>query len=147
MDVILTQDVAGIGFKNDTVKVKAGFGRNYLIPRGYAIIANKINRKKTDEDVRQASHKAEKIRNDAQQLADSIGDISLEVGAKVGESGKIFGAVTALQIADALKAKGFDIDRKKIAFNSEVKNIGDYSVTLNLHKEVKKVVNFKVVAE
>ena len=147
MEVILTQDVAGIGFKNDTVKVKAGFGRNYLIPRGYAIIANKINRKKTDEDIRQASHKAEKIRADAQQLAESIGDISLEVGAKVGESGKIFGAVTALQIADALKARGFDIDRKKIAFNSEVKNIGDYSVTLNLHKEVKKVVNFKVVAE
>ena len=147
MEVILTQDVAGIGFKNDTVKVKAGFGRNYLIPRGYAIIANKNNRKKTDEDIRQASHKAEKIRADAQQLAESIGDISLEVGAKVGESGKIFGAVTALQIADALKARGFDIDRKKIAFNSEVKNIGDYSVTLNLHKEVKKVVNFKVVAE
>jgi large subunit ribosomal protein L9 len=147
MEVILTQDVAGIGFKNDTVKVKSGFGRNYLIPRGYAIIANKINRKKTDEDIRQASHKAEKIKNDAQILAESIGNTTLEVGAKVGESGKIFGAVTALQIADALKAKGFDVDRKKIAFNSEVKSIGDFSVTLNLHKEVKKVVNFKVLAE
>lgn len=147
MEVILTQDVAGIGFKNDTVKVKSGFGRNYLIPRGFAIVANKINRKKTDEDIRQASHKAEKIKNDAQLLAESIGTTTLEVGAKVGESGKIFGAVTALQIADALKAKGFDVDRKKIAFNSEVKSIGDYSVTLNLHKEVKKVVNFKVLAE
>jgi len=147
MEVILTQDVAGIGFKNDTVKVKPGFGRNYLIPRGYAIIANKINRKKTDEDIRQAAHKAEKIKSDAQLLADSIGDTSLVVGAKVGESGKIFGAVTALQIADALRAKGFDVDRKKIAFNSEVKTTGDYSVTLNLHKEVKKVVNFKVIAE
>lgn len=147
MEVILTQDVAGIGFKNDTVKVKAGFGRNYLIPRGYAIIANKNNRKKTDEDIRQAAHKAEKIKKDAEELAESIGDLTIEVGAKVGESGKIFGAVTTLQIADALKARGFDVDRKKIAFNSEVKAVGDYTVTLNLHKEVKKVVNFKVIAD
>ncbi len=147
MEVILTQDVAGIGFKNDTVKVKDGFGRNYLIPRGYGIIANKINRKKTDEDIRQAAHKAEKIKNDAMALAESIGETTLQVGAKVGESGKIFGAVTALQIADALKEKGFEVDRKKISFNSEVKAVGDYAVTLNLHKEVKKVVKFKVIAD
>ena len=147
MEVILTQDVAGIGFKNDTVKVKSGFGRNYLIPRGYAIIANKVNIKKTAEDIRQAAHKAEKLRNDALELAKAIGETVLEVGAKVGESGKIFGAVTALQISDALKAKGFDVDRKRISFNSEVKAIGDYAVTLNLHKEVKKEVKFKVLAE
>ncbi len=147
MDVILTQDVAGIGFKNDTVKVKDGFGRNYLIPRGYAIIANKINTRKTNEDIRQAAHKAEKIKNDAMELAESIGELTLEVGAKVGESGKIFGAVTALQIADALKAKGFDVDRKRISFNSEVKTVGDFAVTLNLHKEVKKIVKFKVIAD
>ena len=147
MEVILIQDIAGLGFKNDTVKVKAGYGRNYLIPRGLAIIANNSNKKKTDEEIRQASHKAEKIKNDALALAESIGDVVLEVGAKVGESGKIFGAVTALQISDALKDKGFEVDRKKIGFNSEVKAIGDYNVTLNLHKEVKKVVKFRVVAE
>ena len=147
MEIILIQDIAGLGFKNDTVKVKAGYGRNYLIPRGMAIIANHSNKKKTDEEIRQASHKAEKIKNDALALAESIGDVVLEVGAKVGESGKIFGAVTALQISDALKDKGFEVDRKKIGFNSEVKAIGDYNVTLNLHKEVKKVVKFRVVAE
>lgn len=147
MEIILIQDVAGIGFKNDTVKVKAGFGRNYLIPRGFAIIANESNRKKTDEDIRQAAHKAEKLKNDAIALADSIGEVMLEVGAKVGESGKIFGAVTALQISDALKEKGFEVDRKRIAFNSEVKTIGEFAVTLNLHKEVKKIVKFRVIAE
>ncbi|HLF36139.1 MAG TPA: 50S ribosomal protein L9 [Cyclobacteriaceae bacterium] len=147
MEVILIQDIAGLGFKNDTVKVKAGYGRNYLIPRGMAIIANNSNRKKTDEEIRQAAHKAEKLRNDALALADSIGDLVLEVGAKVGESGKIFGAVTALQISDALRDKGFEVDRKKIAFNSEVKAIGEYNVTLSLHKEVKKIVKFRVVAE
>jgi large subunit ribosomal protein L9 len=147
MEVILIQDVAGVGFKNDTVKVKSGYGRNYLIPRGFAITANQSNRKKTDEDIRQAAHKAEKLKNDAQTIADSIGDIVLEVGAKVGESGKIFGAVTALQISDALREKGFEGDRKRISFNSEVKTTGDFAVTLNLHKEVKKIVKFKVVAE
>jgi large subunit ribosomal protein L9 len=147
MEVILIQDIAGLGFKNDTVKVRDGYGRNYLIPRGMAVVANASNRKKTDEDIRQASHKAEKIKNDAQDLAASIGETTLEIGAKVGESGKIFGAVTALQISDALRDKGFEVDRKKIAFNSEVKNIGEYTVTLNLHKEVKKTVKFKVFAE
>jgi large subunit ribosomal protein L9 len=147
MEVILKQDIQNLGYKNDIVKVKPGYGRNYLIPQGFAILANKSNRKMIEENVRQASHKAEKVKNDALELSEKIGDLELEVGAKVGESGKIFGAITTLQIADALKEKGIEIDRKKISFNSEVKSVGDYSITIDLHKEVKKQVPFKVVAE
>ena len=147
MEVILTQDIQNLGYKDDVVKVKSGYGRNYLIPKGLAILANESNRKMVEENVRQASHKAEKIKNDALDLAEKIGDLELEVGAKVGESGKIFGAITTLQISDALKEKGFEIDRKKIAFNSDVKAVGNYSVTLDLHKEVKKEVPFKVISE
>jgi large subunit ribosomal protein L9 len=147
MEVILKQDVQNLGYKDDIVSVKPGYGRNYLIPQGLAILANASNKKMIEENVRQAAHKAEKIKSDALELAENIGDLELEVGAKVGESGKIFGAITTLQIADALKEKGFEIDRKKISFNSDVKSVGSYAVTLDLHKEVKKEVPFKVVAE
>ena len=147
MEVILKQDIQNLGYKNDIVRVKSGYGRNYLIPQGLAILANESNRKMIEENVRQAAHKAEKVKNDALELAEKIGELELEIGAKVGESGKIFGAITTLQIADALNEKGFEIDRKKISFNSDVKSVGDYSVTIDLHKEVKKQVPFKVVAE
>lgn len=147
MEVILTQDVQGLGYKNDVVKVKSGYGRNYLIPKGIAMVANASNRKMVEENIRQAAHKAEKLRKDAQELAEQIGELVLEIGAKVGESGKIFGAITSLQISDALKEKGFEIDRKRIIFNTKVKEVGEYLITLDLHKEVKKEVPFKVVAE
>jgi large subunit ribosomal protein L9 len=147
MEVILTQDIQGLGYKNDVVKVKSGYGRNYLIPQGMAIVANVSNRKMIDENIRQAAHKAEKIQKDAEELADAIGDIELEIGAKVGESGKIFGAITTLQISDALKEKGFDLDRKKISFQSDVKSVGKYVAILDLHKEVKKEISFNVVSE
>jgi large subunit ribosomal protein L9 len=147
MEVILTQDMQGLGYKNDVITVKAGYGRNYLIPKGFAILAIPSNRKMIEENVRQAAHKAEKLRKDAEALADQIGDLELEIGAKVGESGKIFGAITTLQISDALKEKGFEIDRKRININTKVKEVGDYTATIDLHKEVKKEVPFKVVAE
>ena len=147
MEVILTQDMQGLGYKNDVISVKAGYGRNYLIPKGYAILANSSNKKMIEENVRQAAHKAEKLKKDAEGVAEQIGDLILEIGAKVGESGKIFGAITTLQISDALKDKGFEIDRKKINFNTKVKEIGEYFVTIDLHKEVKKEVPFKVIAE
>jgi len=147
MEVILRQDMQGLGYKNDVITVKAGYGRNYLIPKGFAILANSSNKKMIEENVRQAAHKAEKLRKDAEGVAEQIGDLVLEIGAKVGESGKIFGAITSLQISDVLKEKGFEIDRKKINFNTKVKEVGEYSVTINLHKEVKKDVPFKVVAE
>lgn len=147
MEVILKTDIKGLGYKNDTVAVKPGYGRNYLIPQGFAIIASASNKKMIAENIKQASHKAEKIKNDAEALANAIGETKLEIKAKTGDSGKIFGAVTTLQISDALKALGHDVDRKKISFKGEVKFVGDYELEIDLHKEVKKTVPFAVVAE
>lgn len=145
MEVILKDDVKGLGYKNDIVNVKPGYGRNFLIPRGVAIIANESNKKMIAENTKQAAHKAEKVKKDAQATAEKVSGISLKVPAKVGESGKIFGAVTALQISDGLKEKGIDVDRKKIAFKTEVKEVGDYVAILDLHKEVKAEVKFTVI--
>ena len=147
MEVILKQDVTGLGYKNDTVKVKPGYGRNFLIPSGVAIIANESNKRLIAENVRQAAHKAAKVKQDAEALAAKIGELIVEIGTKAGESGKIFGAVTAVQVADVLKAKGFDVDRKKIHFKEQPKQLGTYTATLDLHKEVKHVITVNVVAE
>ncbi len=146
MEIILKTDIAGLGYKNDVVDVKPGYGRNYLIPQGYAIMATPSNKKMIAENIRQAAHKAEKIKNDALAIAQNIGDLTLTIPAKAGESGKIFGRVTNTQIADALREKGFDIDRKKIAIE-DVKNIGTYEATIDLHKEVKHKVKVEVVSE
>jgi large subunit ribosomal protein L9 len=147
MEIILKQDVAGLGYKNDTVKVRAGYGNNYLIPNGLALIANNSNKRLVAENIRQAAHKAAKVKQDAEALAAKIGELVIEIGAKAGESGKIFGAVTALQIADVLRQKGFDIDRKKIVLKEVPKQLGTYSVVLDLHKELKHEIQVKVVAE
>jgi large subunit ribosomal protein L9 len=147
MEVILKDDVKNLGYKNDIVTVKPGYGRNYLIPQGLAVLADKTNKKIVAENVRQAAHKLEKIQNDAQELANKIGDITLEIPAKVGETGKIFGSVTTNQISEALKTKGHDVDRKRISFDQDVKTAGEYTATLNLHKEVKHQIRFNVVAE
>lgn len=145
MDIILKTDIAGLGYKNDTVVVKPGYGRNYLIPQGYAMMATESNKKIVAENIRQASHKAEKIKNDAQSIADAIGDTTLTIPAKAGDSGKIFGRVTNTQVADALRAKGFDIDRKKISVE-DIKTLGTYEASLDLHKDVKHKVTFEVVS-
>jgi large subunit ribosomal protein L9 len=147
MEVILTQDITGLGYKNDTIKVKAGYGRNYLIPTGVALIANGPNKRKVAEDIRQVAHKAAKLKQDAEALAAKIGELTIEIGTKAGETGKIFGAVTALQVSDVLKAKGFDVDRKKISFKEQPKELGIYPALLDLHKEVKHNIQVKVVAE
>jgi large subunit ribosomal protein L9 len=147
MEVILKQDVAGLGYKHDVIKVKPGYGRNFLIPNGSAIIANESNKRMTAEIIRQVSHKAAKLKQDAEALALKIGDLSIEIGTKAGESGKIFGAVTALQIAEVLKARGFDIDRKKVLLKESPKQLGTYHVILDLHKEVKHEIKVNVVAE
>lgn len=146
MEVILTQDIQGLGYKNDTVSVKPGYGRNYLIPQGYAIIANSSNQKMISENIRQAAHKAEKLKKDAEEIANKMGDLTLEIGTKAGESGKIFGAITTLQVSDALKAKGFDIDRKKISVGN-IKELGEYTATVDLHREVQHDITLNVVAE
>ena len=147
MEVILKQDVTGLGYKNDVVKVKPGYGRNYLIPNGVALIANEANKKLIAENTRQAAHKAAKVKQDAEALAQKVGELVIEIKTKAGESGKIFGAVTALQIADALKAKGFDIDRKKVHLKETPKQLGTFHVTLDLHKEVKHEITVNVVGE
>ena len=147
MDIILKEDIKGLGYKNDIVTVKPGYGRNYLIPQGMAIIANKSNVKMTEENVRQAAHKAEKVKKDAEALAQNIGDLVLDISTKAGESGKIFGAITALQVSDALQAKGFEVDRKRVDFSGNIKEIGEHTVTLNLHKEVQHEIKLNVIAE
>jgi large subunit ribosomal protein L9 len=147
MEIILKQDVTGLGYKNDTIKVKPGYGRNYLIPTGVALIANDSNKRMVAENIRQAAHKASKLKQDAEALAAKIGELTIEIGTKAGESGKIFGAVTAVQVSDALKAKGFDVDRKKISFKEQPKQLGTYTANIDLHKEVKHSITVNVVAE
>ena len=146
MEVILREDIKGLGYKNDTVSVKPGYGRNYLIPQGMAILANTSNRKMIDENIRQAAHKAEKLQKDAEGLAERIGDLVIEIKTKAGESGKIFGSVTAIQVADVLKEKGFDIDRKKVTVGT-IKEVGEHKAELDLHKNVQHTITLNVVAD
>ncbi len=145
MKVILIDDIKGLGYKNDLITVKGGYGRNYLIPKGLALVASESNKKRIAENVKQASHKAAKIKQDAVTLAESIEGVVLEISSKAGENGKIFGAVTALQISEALKSKGFSVDRKKITFKTPVKTLGDYEAVINLHREVQHDIAFKVI--
>ncbi|MCU0430393.1 MAG: 50S ribosomal protein L9 [Cytophagaceae bacterium] len=147
MEIILKEDVKGLGYKNDIVEVRPGYGRNFLIPRGMAIEATPSAKKVVAEDVKQAAHKAEKIKTEAVALAAKLAELSIELKAKVGESGKIFGAVTTLQLSDALKEKGYAVDRKRISFKGEVKEVGQYLAVLDLHKEVKQEIKFSVVGE
>ena len=147
MEVILKQDVLGLGYKNDVVKVKPGYGRNYLIPNGVALIANESNKKLVAENTRQAAHKAAKLKQDAEAIAQKVGELTIEIKTKAGESGKIFGAVTSLQIADVLKSKGFDIDRKRVILKETPKQLGTYHATLDLHKAVKHEITVNVVGE
>lgn len=147
MEVILKQDVQGLGYKNDIVKVKPGYGRNYLIPQGLAVIASPSNKKMIEENIRQAAHKAAKIKQDAEHLAAKIGDLTVVIKTKAGETGKIFGSVTPLQVSEALKAQGFDIDRRKISFREQPRQVGTYTAILDLHKEVKHEIKVNVIAE
>ena len=146
MEVILKTDIAGLGYKNDTIDVKAGYGRNYLIPQGFAVLATPSNKKIVAENLKQASHKADKLVKDAEELAAAIGDSVITIAMKTGESGRIFGRVTSLQVSEALEAKGFAVDRKKIAIE-DIKFVGDYKAMLDLHKDVKHEVSVKVEEE
>ncbi|NMM50583.1 50S ribosomal protein L9 [Marinigracilibium pacificum] len=147
MEIILKKDIKGLGYKHDIVEVKPGYGRNYLIPQGYAVLATDSNKRMMSEIARQAEHKQDKIKQDAEAIASKLEGVAIELGAKAGESGKIFGTVTTLQIADALKEKGIEVDRKQISISSEVKNLGEYEAEIDLHREVKQTVKFTVVAE
>ncbi|MEJ7780143.1 MAG: 50S ribosomal protein L9 [Daejeonella sp.] len=147
MELILKQDIRNLGEKDDVVNVKPGFGRNYLIPKGFATLATESAKKVLAENLKQAAFKQDKIKKDADAIASKLEGVKLSIGAKAGESGKIFGSVNTIQIADALKKEGFDVDRRRITFETEPKFIGEYIANLNLHKEVKVKVPFEVVAE
>jgi large subunit ribosomal protein L9 len=148
MEVILKQDIANLGHVDDIVTVKEGYGRNYLIPQGYAILATKTAKKIHAENLKQRAHKQEKIKTDAEELAEKLNDVKLTIGAKTSSTGKIFGSVNTIQIADGLAKKGFEIDRKKILIKTDaIKEIGSYTATIKLHREVKVEIPFEVVSE
>ena|SRR5688572_3289820 len=147
MEIILVQDVPQLGYKGDTLNVKPGYARNYLIPNRYALLATPSNKKVVAENQRQAAHKLAQVKSDAEKLAAQLNELSLKISAKSGTSGKIFGSITTLQIAQALKEKGYEIDRRKISLPEEIKNIGSYQANIDLHKEVKAKINLEVAAE
>ena len=142
----MKEDIIGLGYKNDIVDVKSGYGRNYLIPTGKAVIASDSAKKMLAEDLKQRAHKLEKIKNEAQALADKLAEVALAIPTKVSATGVIYGSVNSLQIADELKKLGFDIDRKIIVVK-DVKAVGSYHATVKLHKEVSVEIPFEVVAE
>lgn len=147
MEIILKEDVINLGYKGDIVRVKDGYGRNFLIPTKKAILATESAKKMLAEDLKQRAHKLERLKNDALELAEKLKDLVLTVGAKTSTTGKIFGAVGPIQIADAFEKAGFTVDRKVIVLKDAVKEIGSYKATLKLHKEVTIEVAFEVVAE
>ena len=146
MKIILKEDVSGLGYKDDVVEVKDGYGRNYLIPYGKAVIATPSALKVLAENQRQRAHKLAKIKADAEALAASLEGVSLTIGAKTSATGTIFGSVNNIQIAEALEKLGFNIDRKIIEIEP-VKEVGEYVATVKLHKDVTAQVPFEVVAE
>ena len=148
MDIILLQDVENLGSKFDVVKVKAGYGRNFLLPKGMAKVANSSNVKHLEEIRKQQSAKIAKKMEDMQKIADQLKDKVLQIGAKAGTSGKLFGSVTTIQIADALKSQfDLDVDRKKIHLAEEIKNLGTYKATVNPFKEIVADINFEVIQD
>lgn len=147
MKIILKEDISNLGYKDDVVEVKSGYGRNYLIPFGKAVIATPSALKVLAENQRQRAHKLAKIKADAEALAASLKDVKLTIGAKTSSTGTIFGSVNAIQIAEALEKLGFNVDRKNIEVKETIKEVGNYNAILHLHKEVTVEVPFEVVAE
>lgn len=147
MKIILNQDIKKLGFKDDVVAVKDGYGRNYLIPQGMAKLATPSAIKALREEQKQKEFKQDKLRKDAEELSQKIQGLSVTLKTKTGSTGKIFGAVTTLQLAQALKEKGYEVDRRKIVFDEEIKAVGQYSATLNLYKEISASVEVVVESE
>ena len=147
MKIILKEDVSGLGYKDDVVEVKDGYGRNFLIPTGKAVIASASALKVLAENQRQRAHKLAKIKADAEAIAAQLAVVKLTIGAKTSATGTIFGSVNAIQIAEALEKLGHNIDRKIIDIKNPVKEVGEYVATVRLHKDVTVDVPFEVVAE
>ena len=148
MEVILLQDTSKLGQKDDIVVVRNGYANNYLIPKGYAVAATSSAKKMHAENLKQRAHKEEKIKANAQEIAARMAGISLVVGAKTSTSGKIFGSVNTIQIAEALKSKGFEVDRRNITLpEDQIKEVGKYKAVVRLHREVRVDVDFEIIAE
>jgi large subunit ribosomal protein L9 len=148
MEVILKQDVEHLGFANDLVKVKDGFARNYLLPRGLAVSATSSERKQLTETLKQRAHKVAKLRTEADSNAGKLAAKPIKIGAKVGENGRIFGSVNTIMLSDAFKVLGVDIDRKHIKLKGEaIKSIGTYEAEVTFHRDVVKTIPFEVVEE
>ncbi len=148
MEIILKKDLKGLGYKNDIVKVKNGYGRNFLIPQGVAVLATDSNKKMQAEEIKQSSFKEQKLRTEATATATKLSEVTVKVGAKAGESGKIFGSVTNIQLAEALKKAGYDLERKNIEMNEDaIKTLGAYTAKVRLFKEISATINFEVIAE
>jgi large subunit ribosomal protein L9 len=147
MEIILKEDIVNLGYKNDIVTVKSGYGRNYLIPIGKAVIASPAAKKMLAEELKQRAHKLEKIKKDAEELAAKLEGVSLKIATKVSSTGTIFGSVGNIQIAEELAKLGHNIDRKIIVVKDVVKEVGNYKAIVKLHKEVSVEIPFEVVAE
>jgi len=149
MQIILKQDVRNLGYKDDIVKVRPGYGRNYLIPNGIAILADATAKKIHAENVKQRAHKEAKVKAEAEKSAAKLKDIIVKVPTRIGENGKIFGSVTSVQLADALRSLGFDIDRRNLSIDNadSVKTAGTYTAKVRIHKDVVANFNFEVVGE
>ena len=147
MEIILKEDIVNLGYKNDIVTVKSGYGRNYLIPTGKAVIASPAAKKMLAEELKQRAHKLEKIKKDAEELAAKLEGVSLKIATKVSSTGTIFGSVGNIQIAEELAKLGHNIDRKIIVVKDVVKEVGPYKAIVKLHKEVSVEIPFEVVAE
>lgn len=147
MKLILKEDIANLGYKDDVVEVKSGYGRNYLIPTGKAVIATESALKVLAENQRQRAHKLAKIKADAEAAAAALEGVKLSIGAKTSSTGTIFGSVNALQIAEALEKLGHNVDRKIIEVKETIKEVGEYTATIKFHKEVAVEIPFEVVAE
>jgi large subunit ribosomal protein L9 len=147
MEVILKEDILSLGYKDDVVNVKKGYARNYLIPQGKAVIASESAKKVLAENQKQRAHKIAQIKANAEAIAAKMEGVTLTIGAKTSSTGTIFGSVTNIQIAEALLEKGFEIDRKIILIKDQVKEVGNYTAFVKLHKEVSFEIPFEVVAE
>lgn len=148
MEIILLQDVDKLGHKDEIVNVKDGYARNYLIPQKLAVIATSSAKKVLAENKKQRAHKEAKIRQDAEKLANRMTNLKITIGAKASQTGKIFGSVTPLMIAEAIQKSGYEVDRKQIVVSDDhIKEVGNYSVKVKLHKEVMVDVDLEVVAE
>jgi len=146
MKVILKENLKNLGQQGDVVEVKNGYANNFLFPKGYALMATAGNLKMLEENSRQGALKREKMKTDALNMSEKLKDLTISIGMKAGANGKIFGSVTPLQVSQALKLKGFDIDRRKIEID-DIKTIGSYQSTINLHRDVAVKINVDVVAE